>query len=63
MSAVDKAYKQVYSSKTPTSRIVAGRLDASNRNFFFSEFTDRNWIIVGNTPISAEELGGEEYSK
>ena len=58
MSAVDKAYKQVYSSKTPTSRVVAGSLDAEGLNLVTVFFeTDINWIIVGNLPKSAEELG------
>ena len=58
MSAVDKAYKQVYSSKTPTSRVVVGSLDAERREFFYSDETDVNWIIVGNSPKSAEEISG-----
>jgi hypothetical protein len=57
MSAVDKAYKQVYSSKTPTSRIVVGSLDAANRQYFYSEETEINWIVVGNSPKAAIELG------
>ena len=59
MSAVDKAYKQVYSSKTPTSRVVLESLNAmqSPTAFMESDFAETNWIIVGNSPKSAEELG------
>mgnify|MGYP003635201369 FL=1 len=57
MSIVDRAYKQVYSSKTPTSRVVVGSLDAGGIEFIYSDETDVNWIIVGDSPKSAEELG------
>ena len=56
MSIVDRAYKQVYSSTTPTSRVVVGSLDASTTQYFYSEETEINWIVVGNSPVSADEL-------
>ena len=56
MSIVDRAYKQVYSSKTPTSRVVVGSLDASTIEYFYSDEAEINWIIVGNSPVSADEL-------
>jgi hypothetical protein len=56
MSIVDRAYKQVYSSKTPTSRVVVGSLDASTIEYFYSDETEINWIVVGNSPVSADEL-------
>lgn len=57
MSAVDKAYKQVYSSKTPTSRVVLESLKVGKLALMESAFAETNWIIVGDSPKSAEELG------
>ena len=57
MSAVDKAYKQVYSSKTPTSRVVLESLKVGKLALMESAFAETNWSIVGGSPKSAEELG------
>tara|TARA_R110002012_G_scaffold171750_1_gene336655 strand:- start:138 stop:311 length:174 start_codon:yes stop_codon:yes gene_type:complete len=57
MSAVDKAYKQVYSSKTPTSRVVLDSLKVGKLGFMESAYAEANWIILGDNPISAQELG------
>ena len=52
MSIVDRAYKQVYSSKTPTTRVVVGSIN----NIFDYDEAEINWIIVGDSPVSADEL-------
>ena len=57
MSAVDKAYKQVYSSKTPTSRVVLESLEVGKLALMESAYAEVNWIILGNNPMSAQELG------
>ena len=54
MSIVDKAYKHVYSSKTPTTRVVG---ESINDIFNYDE-AEINWIILGKKPVSAEEIGG-----
>lgn len=59
MNAVDKAYKRVYSSQTPTSRVVLDKLTSGDKMgaFMDASLTETNWIIVGKIPVSAEELG------